>query len=117
MTGANGKVAGFALGALLDGDRDATAVADHVAPSFLAAVRACLAEVGSAPGKRNALALLVGRVRPEPDPDMLARLPSRARNLLRSGRRRRGTPATQANCAIDPDLVALLRRLAARCAP
>lgn len=108
------KVAGFALGALLAGDREAATVEQQLPAAFHAAVRARLAEVQSASdaqGKREALATLIARVRPEPA--SLHTLPRAAQALLQRTNTR-GTNRLRSDYQLDADLVAMLKRLAAR---
>ena len=109
MVGSADKVAGFALGALLDGDRDASRVSEQVSREFWNAARACLAEVSRAPDKREALAGLIRKLRPEPR--TLDALPEAARLLLQAPSKRSKSRSTR---AVDPDLLAMLKRLAAR---
>jgi len=103
VMGSPDKVAGFALGALLDGDRDASRIRAQITEPFHTAVAARLAAIGASADKREALSALIRHVRPERA--ISNDLPTAARALLE--RAARGKGATQ-DC---PDLVAMLRRL------
>lgn len=112
MGGSDDEVAGFALGALLhDGERGET-WANVISGEFAERVRACLRDVRSAPDKRAALAELIARVRPA-QPDMSA-LPALARAQLVPGARKEPRPTRRNGYVADPDLLAMLQRLAPR---
>jgi len=108
-------VAGFALGALLDGSASEESWASSVTPALAARVRACLLSVRGAPDKRAALAALIERVRPNAGD--LSVLPELARaQLLPASSQRRKLPL-RANYTPDPALLTMLRRLSAKLAP
>jgi hypothetical protein len=112
VVGSADKVAGFALGALLDGDRDASGIRAQVAPELCEAVRACLAEVSRAQDKHGALAALIRKLRPEPR--AFDALPEAARRLLQAAQPTRSTSKTGWAHGVYPDLLAMLKRLAAQ---
>ncbi len=114
MEGSADKVAGFALGALLDGDRDAAGVTGQVADAFHAEVRSRLTDVSRAEDKREAVAALIGKLRPQPR--TLDGLPHSVRTLLEPARLKRSASKREQTPGVDPDLLAMLKRLAARLA-
>jgi len=110
--GSPDNVAGFALGALLDGDRDASQVCAQVDAVFHSAVVARLSEIGASADKREALAKLVRDVRPEPT--SFEALPAAAQVAFQRTLTKRHRGASRPGPAIDADLTAALKRLAAR---
>ncbi len=111
VLGSADKVAGFALGALLDGDRDASQVTDQIPRAFHDAVRTCLADVSGSADKRESLAVLIRKVRPTAHTHDA--LPQTERTRLEPAYRVRASKVQSAR-AIDPDLTAMLKRLAAQ---
>jgi len=110
--GSPDNVAGFALGALLDGDRDASQVRMQVDAAFHEAVVARLSEIGASADKREAVANLVRAVRPEPT--SFEALPAATQAHFRRTLTKRPRGAAPRGAAIDAELSAVLKRLAAR---